>query len=297
MFFGGAFEAATEDDLKRAAALPGAGSILDSEFPGGGKVVRIRDPDGVLFNVVYGYETLAVRPPPKSAEVFNVAQQNDDEKPRLGKYQRLEKGPAAVFKLGHVGHISHDVGKISTWYQENFNLRAMDIQADMIDETQVSQTSRGRPVTRRIQTNKRRTKDFAVFYCLDLGKHYADHHCFFHFQKFPDQKYSGPHHASFEVYDTDVQLQGHYHLVSKGYKLMWGVGRHLLGSQIFDYWYDTDGFIVEHYTDGDVVNEDNESARLALTRDDYTTWGAEFNDLKGSFTGDTSPPAEMILTN
>jgi hypothetical protein len=85
-----------------------------------------------------------------------------------------------------------------------------------------------------------------VFYNLDLGKHYTDHHCFFHFQTFPNQKYTGPHHSSFEVHDVDVQLQGHYHLKSKDYKLMWGVGRHLLGSQIFDYWYDTDGFIVEH---------------------------------------------------
>jgi hypothetical protein len=122
-----------------------------------------------------------------------------------------------------------------------------------------------------------------------LGKHYSDHHSFFHFQKTPFHHYPGPHHASFEVHDFDVQLQGHYHLENQGYELMWGVGRHLLGSQIFDYWYDTEGFILEHYTDGDVVNEDNEPARLALTRDDYTTWGGEFNSLDGGYKGDPRP--------
>ncbi|KAH6698471.1 Glyoxalase/Bleomycin resistance protein/Dihydroxybiphenyl dioxygenase [Leptodontidium sp. MPI-SDFR-AT-0119] len=272
LFFGGAMEAATEGDLNRAAALPGAGPIRNSDFPGGGKVVKIRDPDGVLFNIVFGYQTIPTRPPPKSASIFNPAQEFDDEKPRRGVYQRLTKGAAAVFKLGHFGHISHDVGKISSWYMENFNIRSMDIQADMKDESQ----------------------DFAVFYNLDLGKHYSDHHCFFHFQKFPDQEFAGPHHSSFEVHDTDVQLQGHYHLRNKGYKLMWGVGRHLLGSQIFDYWYDTEGFIVEHYTDGDVVNEDNEPGRHALSRDDYTIWGGEFNDLTGAYFGNTSPSAVAI---
>ena len=34
-------------------------------------------------------------------------------------------------------------------------------------------------------------------------------------------------------------------LERKGYKIVWGVGRHLLGSQIFDYWWDTSGFMIE----------------------------------------------------
>lgn len=142
-----------------------------------------------------------------------------------------------------------------------------------------------------------RTKDFAVFYALDLGDDYTDHHCFFHFQTFPGQEYTGPHHSSFEVHDFDVQLQGHYHLESKGYKLMWGVGRHLLGSQIFDYWYDTDGFIVEHYADGDVINRNNAAERYALDREEYTTWGAEFNDLTGAYFGDSRPKVEVQGAN
>jgi hypothetical protein len=29
-----------------------------------------------------------------------------------------------------------------------------------------------------------------------------------------------------------------------------------LGSQVFDYWFDTSKFILEHYADGDLVNKD-----------------------------------------
>lgn len=39
-------------------------------------------------------------------------------------------------------------------------------------------------------------------------------------------------------------------LKSKGYKASWGVGRHILGSQVFDYWYMPDDFMIEHYSDG-----------------------------------------------
>lgn len=61
----------------------------------------------------------------------------------------------------------------------------------------------------------------------------VDHHCFFFFQ--------GPechvHHSSFETVDFDTQLLGHDWLREKGYENCWGVGRHIMGSQIFDYWY------------------------------------------------------------
>lgn len=44
------------------------------------------------------------------------------------------------------------------------------------------------------------------------------------------------HHSSFEVHDFDAQALGHQWLKKEGYELAWGVGRHVLGSQIFDYW-------------------------------------------------------------
>lgn len=46
---------------------------------------------------------------------------------------------------------------------------------------------------------------------------------------------------------------------------MWGMGRRALGSQMLDYWYGPGGFTVEHYTDGDVVNE-GKTSRSGLSR-------------------------------
>ena len=131
VFFGGAMEATTEADLKRAAALPGAGPIRNTDLPGGGRMVTIRDPDGIPFNVVFGYQRVPEGEPPKSANAYNNAQQQHDEKPRKGRFQRIAKGPSPVYKLGHFGHIAENIAKISAWYMQNFNLRVMDIQGGM----------------------------------------------------------------------------------------------------------------------------------------------------------------------
>mgnify|MGYP001090142859 CR=1 FL=1 len=75
-------------------------------------------------------------------------------------------------------------------------------------------------------------KDITAFMHLDRGQTPVDHHCFFFFEG----PVSHVHHSSFETHDFDTQLLGHHWLRHKGYKNCWGVGRHILGSQIFDYW-------------------------------------------------------------
>ena len=44
------------------------------------------------------------------------------------------------------------------------------------------------------------------------------------------------HHTSYETHDFDTQVLGHDWLRDQGYENCWGVGRHVMGSQIFDYW-------------------------------------------------------------
>ena len=74
----------------------------------------------------------------------------------------------------------------------------------------------------------------------------------------------GVHHCSFEMQDLDCVMGAHDHLVARGHKLDCGVGRHLIGSQIFDYWRDPFGFRVEHYTDGDVADHDHQPQTYAV---------------------------------
>ncbi|KAK5722040.1 hypothetical protein LTR17_014476 [Elasticomyces elasticus] len=64
------------------------------------------------------------------------------------------------------------------------------------------------------------------------------------------------HHANFEVHDYDTQHLSHQWLAKRGYMSVWGIGRHVLGSQIFAYWWDVNGNMIEHYTDSDLVTKD-----------------------------------------
>ena len=61
-------------------------------------------------------------------------------------------------------------------------------------------------------------------------------------------------HCAFEVCDLDDVWLGHEALAAKGYRHHWGIGRHTLGSQIFDYWRDPWGHVHEHFTDGDLLD-------------------------------------------
>lgn len=94
-------------------------------------------------------------------------------------------------------------------------------------------------------------KNVALFAHIDLGQDLVDHHTFF----ISTNETTHVHHCSFEVHDFDTQNLGHQWLAQKGYRSVWGVGRHILGSQLFDYWWDTTGNMIEHYADGDLVNE------------------------------------------
>ena len=78
---------------------------------------------------------------------------------------------------------------------------------------------------------------------IDAGDEYVDHHAFFCMKN----ARAGLNHFSFEVQDIDDVFIGHEYLNSLGkYEHMWGIGRHLLGSQVFDYWADPWGRVHEH---------------------------------------------------
>jgi len=111
----------------------------------------------------------------------------------------------------------------------------------------------------------------AMFAHIDRGEDLVDHHSFF----MSTNKTSHVHHCSFEVHDFDTQALGHQWLGAKGYTSVWGLGRHILGSQIFDYWWDTTGNMVEHYADGDLVNEKTPVGYGPAGDEGLAVWGPE----------------------
>src|SRR4026209_1516412 len=57
-FVGFAYHAASEEDLARVATVPGASSVESIDERGGGKRVRLREPNGYQIEVIWGLEQL-----------------------------------------------------------------------------------------------------------------------------------------------------------------------------------------------------------------------------------------------
>ena len=168
------------------------------------------------------------------------------------RFQRFRNGPALVHKLGHLGLMCTNFDEEYAWYTTTFNFTPSDI----------------------LHLPENEEIDVLTFMHLDRGSTYVDHHCIFLGRAPPEAEHSYLHHSSYEVNDYDEQMMGHQYLADKGWDSVWGVGRHILGSQVFDYWHDPSLFKIEHYADGDVVNENHSVTREAAGP--VSIWGPEF---------------------
>src|SRR5712664_832219 len=99
-FVGLAYYAASLDDLKRAANAPGASGVEDIDEPGGGKRVRLKEPNGYQIEVVYGLEPLN----------------------RAGELYRLPKGSSRVKRIGHGVMASPKVMETVHWFRDTLGL-------------------------------------------------------------------------------------------------------------------------------------------------------------------------------
>src|SRR5262245_44074988 len=67
---------------------------------------------------------------------------------------------------------------------------------------------------------------------------------------------------------------GHDYLAQFGtYEHMWGIGRHVLGSQVYDYWADPWGRVHEHWADSDRLNLANGSNLVPAEEALTSQWG------------------------
>ena len=218
-FIGFGLWAKSEADLHKLAEREGL-SPIKSEEPGGGLVVKLIDPDGYQVEVVAG-QAQAERLPIPEHLPWNQG----------GQYQRLRArrvpaGPSHVIRLGHVVMGVRDFPTTEQWYKERFGLLTSDeIRVDGDDRA------------------------CGAFLRCDRGEDDpCDHHTLFLVENT-----SGPGfiHSAFEVADLDDLMSGHDFLQQKQRQHFWGIGRHYLGSQVFDYWKDPWGNEIEHWTDGD----------------------------------------------
>jgi catechol 2,3-dioxygenase-like lactoylglutathione lyase family enzyme len=218
-FKGLAFRARNAADLdKLAKAKDTKVEALDG--PGGGKVVSLTDPDG--FNV----EVVADRQTAAPAAIAPAPLVNDARvQPRRNAPKRVGSGASHIKRLGHCVLNVSNFRQSEAWYKEHFGF----ITSDEI----------------------KMSPEFALgaFLRCDRGEEPADHHTLFMLGT-GQPKFN---HAAFEVIDMDDLMSGHDLLKEKGHEAQWGVGRHILGCQIFDYWKDPWGHVLEHWTDGDLM--------------------------------------------
>lgn len=222
---GFAFEVEDEASLDEAIAQLGAEDIGELSLPGGGRAVKLIDPDGLEILLVHGNER------GEAEEAYPELEINTPfRKQRFGKNQiSRDSGPARLWRLGHVGLFVKDFPKTSAWYQENLGLIGSDVYHIP-----------GQPQAK-----------IVGFFRLDQAEDYVDHHTV----AFMQDERGGCHHISFEAQDFEAQHRTHSFLKRKEYESIWGVGRHPHGSHVFDVWRSPDGARFETFSDTDLFRK------------------------------------------
>ena len=241
-FVGFAYYAESEDDLERLARAPGASVVEAIDEPGGGRRVRLTEPNGYQIEVVHGIATL----PPIAARRQRL-NTGDDPLERAGELMRLPKGPSHVKRIGHGVLMTPKFQETVAWFRETLGfICSDDVYAGGTDNV------------------------IGSFNRCDRGDGYVDHHVFFCL----NHEQTGLNHLSFEVPDIDDVHMGHDYLESfRKYEHMWGIGRHVLGSQVYDYWSDPWGRVHEHWADSDRLNLANGSNLVAAEEALTSQWG------------------------
>jgi catechol 2,3-dioxygenase-like lactoylglutathione lyase family enzyme len=239
-FAGLAFRAESLQDLRILASAADA-AVEPLDLPGGGERITLSDPDGHQVEVVAGQATARPLPHPVEAP-WNSA----EARARLRATRRIAPGPAHVLRLGHAVLNVSDFRASEAWYKERFGFITSD-------EIALSPEF-----------------SLGAFLRCDRGDQPTDHHTLFLAQS---PRGPGFNHAAFEVLDLDDLMVGHQRLEEKGHRAEWGVGRHILGSQVFDYWRDPWGHTLEHWTDGDLFTAADGSHTATLQDLMGVQWG------------------------
>ncbi|MGW5109905.1 VOC family protein [Nocardia sp. NPDC004123] len=241
-FVGPAFRAAETGDLLRLGEETGRRPQPLPESLGG-LGLDLVDPSGLRVRVVAETHELPGLPAQRT-QVFN----RGHEVLRVNATQRPPRVPAQVQRLGHVVVQTTRYRETLDWYLRYLGL----IVSDFL-----------------FYPGQRERGPVMSFIRCDRGATPADHHTLA-LTLGPSNRYV---HSAYQVADLDALAAGGEYLLDHGYQRSWGIGRHIQGSQIFDYWRDPDGFMVEHFSDGDMFDCTLEPGWAPMSASGLAQWG------------------------
>ncbi|MFD9981685.1 VOC family protein [Streptomyces massasporeus] len=241
-FIGPVFRAAERADLDRLARSTGA-SVRDCDVPGGARAVDLLDPSGFPVQVVHVPDLLPALPGQQPL-LLNTG----TDRRRIDATQRPPREPSRIQRLGHVVLETRRFAQALDWYLDTLGLIVSDFLF--------------------LDGQRRRGPTMAFIRC-DQGSRPVDHHTL--------AMHLGPGtgyvHSAYQVTDLDAIAAGGEYLAERGYRRSWGIGRHIQGSQLFDYWRDPDHFMLEHYADGDLFSCDLEPGWAPMSSTGLAQWG------------------------
>ena len=153
-------------------------------------------------------------------------------------------------------------------------LRRLELQITLVDERRgveqrVAHVAHKAPVGNAPQLGIEGLEQAVKSRAVAFGSTPTDHHSFVLVGALEDKF----EHSAYEVPDLDALGQGQQVLRARGHRHLWGLGRHVLGSQLFDYWLDPDGVQFEHFSDGDAFTADHETHYSEFSLASIWAWG------------------------
>lgn len=211
-------------------------------------VARVDPPKGVDSNGLWVHDhdgnlvEIAVKPKTSPSEKSTFASRSAGPGQRGAPFRSTMKRTYPR-RLAHILMFTRDVGKAVEFYTRVLGLRLSDRSGDLI--------------------------------AFLHGIHGSDHHMI----AFCKSNAPGHHHFSWDVGSVDEIGAGAMHMLGKGWDRGWGLGRHVLGSNLFHYVRDPWGSYSEYSADIDFVPVDCDwNAGDHPPEDSFYAWGPNVPD-------------------
>jgi catechol 2,3-dioxygenase-like lactoylglutathione lyase family enzyme len=239
-FIGPVFCVRDPAELTQLATNAGSAEPAPLDLPGKPSGVTLWDPNGLLVRVAYFIDWREL-PESDAAPAVN----RGADRSRINTPRRPPRLPSRALRLGHMVLGTPQWEATARFYVDTLGLIPSDVQA----------LPDGRPAV--------------AFLRCDRGDTPTDHHTFV-VARLPVVDFE---HAAFEVPGLDDIGMGGAVLAEGGFRRAWGIGRHILGSQIFDYWFGPDGRKFEHFADGDLFVSERPTGYHAMSTAGLAQWG------------------------